>query len=224
MSENTKQEPTLVVGGTGKVGRRVVERLRARDLPVRIGSRSGDPRFDWEDRSTWARFWKGSARPTSPITGTRFREPPTRWVCSPNGPLTVAFRVSFCCGARGGRGRACGAGRARLRRRANGLALDLVRPELQRGLLAGTGPGQRGFASGRSTPEPFVDADDIADVAVAALTDDRHMGELYELPGPGSSRSRRPSGRSPARRAARSATYRSRSRSRRRCCRSGRSE
>lgn len=27
--------------------------------------------------------------------------------------------------------------------------------------------------------EPFVDADDIADVAVAALTDDRHSGQLY---------------------------------------------
>jgi len=32
--------------------------------------------------------------------------------------------------------------------------------------------------------EPFVDADDIADVAVAALTDDRHIGELYTLTGP----------------------------------------
>ncbi len=34
------------------------------------------------------------------------------------------------------------------------------------------------------TPEPFVDADDVADVAVAALTDDRHIGEVYELTGP----------------------------------------
>ena len=33
--------------------------------------------------------------------------------------------------------------------------------------------------------EPFVDADDIADVAVAAFTDDRHIGQLYELTGPG---------------------------------------
>ena len=33
-------------------------------------------------------------------------------------------------------------------------------------------------------PTPFLDADDIADVAVAALTDDRHVGELYELTGP----------------------------------------
>jgi len=33
-------------------------------------------------------------------------------------------------------------------------------------------------------PTPFVDADDIADVAVAALADDRHVGRLYELAGP----------------------------------------
>ena len=36
----------------------------------------------------------------------------------------------------------------------------------------------------RATPEPFVDADDIADVAVAAFTEPGHVGELYELTGP----------------------------------------
>ena len=45
---------TLVLGGTGKTGRRVVERLGARDIPVRVGSRSGEPPFDWEDEATWA--------------------------------------------------------------------------------------------------------------------------------------------------------------------------
>ena len=34
------------------------------------------------------------------------------------------------------------------------------------------------------TPEPFVDADDIADVVTAALTDPRHRGVRYELTGP----------------------------------------
>jgi uncharacterized protein YbjT (DUF2867 family) len=47
-------EQTLVLGGTGKTGRRVVERLQARGLPTRVGSRSAAPAFDWEDRSTWA--------------------------------------------------------------------------------------------------------------------------------------------------------------------------
>jgi hypothetical protein len=46
---------TLVLGGTGKTGRRVAQRLAARGQPVRVGSRSGEPPFDWEERSTWAR-------------------------------------------------------------------------------------------------------------------------------------------------------------------------
>jgi uncharacterized protein YbjT (DUF2867 family) len=32
--------------------------------------------------------------------------------------------------------------------------------------------------------EPFIDAEDIADVVVAALTDRRHIGQLYEVTGP----------------------------------------
>src|SRR5918993_5610294 len=48
-----RTKTTLVLGGTGKTGRRVVERLAARGLPVRVGSRSGEPPFDWEDEATW---------------------------------------------------------------------------------------------------------------------------------------------------------------------------
>src|SRR5688500_8890160 len=55
------QQPILVIGGNGKTGRRVAERLRDRELPVRIGSRSGEPPFDWEDRSTWAPALRGSS-------------------------------------------------------------------------------------------------------------------------------------------------------------------
>ena len=50
---------TLVLGGTGKTGRRVAKRLEARGLPVRVGSRSGEPPFDWEDRTTWAPALRG---------------------------------------------------------------------------------------------------------------------------------------------------------------------
>ncbi|MDQ5809672.1 MAG: SDR family oxidoreductase [Actinomycetota bacterium] len=45
---------TLVLGNTGKTGRRVVGRLVARGLSTRVGSRSGEPPFDWEDEATWA--------------------------------------------------------------------------------------------------------------------------------------------------------------------------
>ncbi|MCP9487014.1 MAG: hypothetical protein MSC30_14265, partial [Gaiellaceae bacterium MAG52_C11] len=59
MNDRTRQRPALVLGGTGKTGRRVVERLTARGLPVRVSSRSGEPRFDWEDRSTWEPVLEG---------------------------------------------------------------------------------------------------------------------------------------------------------------------
>ena len=55
VSKNPQQANNiLVIGGTGKTGRRVVERLKTRDIPVRIGSRTGEPPFDWENPETWA--------------------------------------------------------------------------------------------------------------------------------------------------------------------------
>ena len=54
MTETTQTKPTLVLGGTGKTGRRIVDRLTARGLPVRVGSRSASIPFAWEDESTWA--------------------------------------------------------------------------------------------------------------------------------------------------------------------------
>jgi len=40
---NQSEEITLVLGGNGKTGRRVVERLKALNVTVRIGSRTGIP-------------------------------------------------------------------------------------------------------------------------------------------------------------------------------------
>ena len=35
-----------------------------------------------------------------------------------------------------------------------------------------------------NTLEPILDLEDVADVAAAALTDERHVGEVYECTGP----------------------------------------
>ena len=59
MTSDTEKRPTLVLGSTGKTGRRVAERLTARGLPIRLGSRSAEPRFDWEDPGTWAPALRG---------------------------------------------------------------------------------------------------------------------------------------------------------------------
>src|SRR5690606_3688936 len=45
--------PVLVIGGTGKTGRRVVDRRRALGRPARVGSRSSATPFVWEDEGTW---------------------------------------------------------------------------------------------------------------------------------------------------------------------------
>ena len=57
MNEN----PILVTHGTGKAGRRVAERLRAAGRSVRVGSRAGDPAFDWENLTTWAPALEGNS-------------------------------------------------------------------------------------------------------------------------------------------------------------------
>ena len=44
--------------------------------------------------------------------------------------------------------------------------------------------GEVAFPAAPDLAEPFIDADDIADVAVAALTGDGHVGQLYEVTGP----------------------------------------
>jgi uncharacterized protein YbjT (DUF2867 family) len=47
----------------------------------------------------------------------------------------------------------------------------------------GVRAGEIVFPAGE-TPEPFVDAEDIADVAVAALTQEGHAGRVHEVTGP----------------------------------------
>jgi uncharacterized protein YbjT (DUF2867 family) len=185
MNDNTRQGPTLVLGGTGKVGRRVVERLRARGAPVRIGSRSGEPRFDWDDRSTW--------RPVLEGVGSAYVS--HYWDAIPGASETLGSFANLAVesGAQrlvllSGRGeeeaergeravRDSGAELTVLRSTwfAQNFSEDYWREQVRNDEVA---------LPAADTPEPFVDADDIADVAVAALTDDSHIGQIYELTGP----------------------------------------
>ena len=48
-----KKNLTLILGGTGKTGRRVAERLKAKGHEVRVGSRSAVPSFDWDNEKGW---------------------------------------------------------------------------------------------------------------------------------------------------------------------------
>ena len=55
----TKKQNILVLGGKGKTGSRVAGSLLKKGQSVRIGSRSEEPSFDWEDQTTWAGALEG---------------------------------------------------------------------------------------------------------------------------------------------------------------------
>jgi uncharacterized protein YbjT (DUF2867 family) len=185
-SEAHEPKPTLVLGGTGKTGRRIVERLEARGLPVRVGSRSETPPFDWEDRSTWAPALEGvgsvyiSYYPDLAVPGA---VEATRSFAE----LAVAGGVPRLV-LLSGRGEP-EAERAERAVRDTGADLTVLRSTWfmqnfsEDYMLDHVLSGDIRLPAG-DVPTPFLDIDDLADIAVAALTDDRHVGQLYELTGP----------------------------------------
>ena len=182
----SEQQPILVLGATGKTGRRVAERLTARGIPVRPGSRSADPPFAWEDPSTWPAVLEG-------VRAAYISYYPDLAV--PGSVEAVGSFAQLAVG-RGVRRLVLLAGRgepeaeeAEEAARASGADLTVVRctwfaQNFSEDFMAdGVVAGALAVPAG-DTPEPFVDAEDIADVAVAALTEDGHVGETYVLTGP----------------------------------------
>jgi uncharacterized protein YbjT (DUF2867 family) len=183
---NTHHTQTLVLGGTGKTGRRVVERLQARELPVRVGSRAGTPPFDWEDRSTWAPALDGvgsvylSYYPDLAVPGAVEAAREFAALAVRSGARRIVLLS--------GRGEP-EAERAEQAVRDTGAELTVLRATWfmqnfsEDYMLDHVLSGEIRLPGG-DVPTPFLDIDDLADVAVAALTDDRHIGRTYELTGP----------------------------------------
>ena len=179
-------EEILVLGATGKTGRRVVRTLEAAGLTPRKASRATG--FDWNDPSTWKQFLHGA-------TAT--------YLIAPEDPSAVAPFVeqATTSGVRrlvllSGRGLDKtppdvfqGMHAAEKAVRASDLAWTVLRannfnqnfseevwqPEIEAGRLS---------LPVDDTPEPFVDVQDIAEVAALALTTDDHQGQTYDLTGP----------------------------------------
>ena len=179
--------PTLVLGGTGKTGHRVVDRLRDRGLPVRVGSRSGQPRFDWTDESTWAPVLRGTRAVYIPYPDLVLFDQATEAtrafaeLAIENGVDRLVLLT--------GRGED-GAQRAEREVQATGADVTVLRCAWfmqifsEDYLLDPVRAGEVVLPAHEGQLEPFVDADDIADVAVAALTEPGHAGQVYELTSP----------------------------------------
>ncbi|MFE1908651.1 NAD(P)H-binding protein [Streptomyces gardneri] len=186
-------QPILVTGATGKTGGRVVDRLRARGLPVRVASRTGEPRFDWHDRATWDSALDGvRAVYLVPVDGELLTRPFVERAVE-LGVERVVLLSGRGVDVPGYSGEANIAGATHVDGesavRGSGTAWTILRPawfaqNFSEGLFRDAVlAGELRLPAGGGAVS-FVDADDIAAVAVAALTEDGHAGQTYELSGP----------------------------------------
>ena len=180
----------LVLGSTGKTGRRVVPRLRLRGLSVRVASRSGATRFDWTDPSWWDEALHGvsAVYVVPPAVPGPVHEFVTR------AEVAGVQRLVLLSGHGADRWGESDFGRdmvsAEAAVRASSLEWTVLRSAnfdqnfdeelFHAPLLA----GELALPAGR-VPEPFIDVEDVADVAATVLSEPgRHGGEVYELVGP----------------------------------------
>ncbi|WP_299534109.1 NAD(P)H-binding protein [uncultured Streptomyces sp.] len=186
------QTDILVLGSTGKTGRRVVENLRARGASVRAAGRSAKVRFDWDDEATWEPALTGA--------GAAYlvdrQDQPGPW--DAEAAIGALAKLAVECGVRrlvllqarttglvGGKD--LGAGERGVRD--SGAEWTVLRPNwffqnFDEGvLLDSVRAGEIRLPSGDGR-EPFVDTGDVAEVAAAALVEDGHDGQVYDLSGP----------------------------------------
>jgi uncharacterized protein YbjT (DUF2867 family) len=186
MNDMQDTQPILVLGGTGKTGLRVAQRLKGRGLAVRIGSRSAEPRFDWNDAATWASVLQG-------VGAAYITYQPDLAVPGAVEAVRSFTKAALKAGVRrmvllSGRGEE-EAQRAEQALQDTDADWTIVRASWfaqnfsESFLLDAVLSGEVALPAGR-TKEPFIDAEDIADVVVEALTDASHIGQLYEVTGP----------------------------------------
>ncbi len=178
--------PVLIIGGTGKTGRRLAERLTATGIPVRIGSRNAAPAFDWENPQSWAIALEG-------VSAAYITYYPDLAVPGAAEAVGALARLAVRKGVKrlvllSGRGEP-EAQRAEEALQASGADWTIIRASWfaqnfsESFFLAPILAGELALPVD-GVREPFIHADDIADVAAAALTDNRHVGQLYEVTGP----------------------------------------
>lgn len=180
------EHPILIIGGTGKTGGRVNARLQARGIATRPVSRSTAMAFDWTRPETWSAAFDDVSKayvtyqPDLAVEGSTQAIAELAHRARRKGVEQLVLLS--------GRGEP-GAQAAEAALQASGIAWTIVRASwfdqnFSEGYLVdGVLAGDIALPAG-AVPEPFIDADDIADVVTAALTDQRHANKLYEVTGP----------------------------------------
>lgn len=186
MSDATPTRPIVIIGKNAKTGVRVNKLLRELGIETRQVSRSAATYFDWEARSSWPTALKGAR--SAYVTYQ-----PDLAVPNAEGDINAFVEVAKAQGVEhivllSGRGEE-GAEKAERILINSGLDWNIVRASwfaqnfsesfMAQGILE----GELVLPAG-NTPEPFIDTDDIAEVAVAALVDPSKRNRLYEVTGP----------------------------------------
>jgi len=180
------KENYLIIGGTGKTGRKVVANLEDQGHNVRIGSRSAVPSFEWEDPSNWMDVLKDIDKmyvvfyPDLAVPGAYEAIQRITMVAKAVGVKKVVLLS--------------GKGEKEAERCEDLIANSGLDYTLVRASWFNQNFSESFFVdpvlSGEVAlpmPEaqiPFVDTDDIADVVTAALNGDQHNGKTYEVTGP----------------------------------------
>lgn len=176
----------LVIGGTGKTGRKVVERLQKLRLNVRVGSRNENPAFDWQDPSGWSAVLEGMDK-------VYITFQPDLAVPGALDAIEGLTKEAKKCGVTklvllSGKGEK----EAELCEQVvihSGMDYTIVRASWFSQNFSESFFLDPIIAGHVALPQaqakvPYVDTDDIADVVVCCLTDDGHNGRIYELTGP----------------------------------------
>lgn len=183
-NENSNQL-TLVLGSLGKTGRRVAQRLEARGIPTRAGSRSGNPAFDWAKPEDWDAVLDG-VRSVYISYALDLAVPGATDSIQQFVDKAVAKGVARLV-LLSGRGEEEAQACERIVQasevewtivRSSWFMQNFSEGEFLQMVLGGTVA-----LPAADIPEPFIDVNDLADVAVAALTESGHAYEIYEVTG-----------------------------------------
>lgn len=187
MSNTTSSnKQILVIGATGKTGRRILQRLNDRNIPALGVSFSSTPSFDWNNKATWEAMLNNigavyiSYYPDLAIPGSVDAVAQFSNLAVKKGVQKLVLLS--------GRGEAEAQHCEEVVMDA-GVDWTIVRASWfcqnfnEGNFLEPIQAGHVALPAG-NIGEPFVDADDIADVAVAALTEAGHSKKLYEVTGP----------------------------------------
>ena len=179
-------KPILVIGATGKTGSRVAAKLEAKGHPVRRGSRNSATPFDWEAPETWSQALSGArAAYVTYFPDLAFPGAVEKLESLVETAKDVGVEHLVLLSGRGEHHARQGeqvmreSGVDHTIVRAAWFAQNFSEGYLRDPILAGVLP-----MPGGDIAEPIIDIDDIADVAVAALTEEGHRGQLYEVTGP----------------------------------------